>query len=105
VAAAANGLVLDQIDLVKRLDRYFELTIKMKKAERVPQPRAFAFLYQIAIVCNRITAMGMSGIGMPRLTSATTGKVSQLSGVEWARVLLGNPAYHPSVSPNRPELG
>jgi hypothetical protein len=91
VAAAANGLVLDQIDLVKRLDRYFELTIKMKKAERVPQPRAFAFLYQIAIVCNRITAMGMSGIGMPRLTSATTGKVSQLSGVEWARVLLGNP--------------
>ena len=63
----------------------------MKKAERAPQPRALAFLYQIAIVGNRITAMGMSGIGMPRLPSATTLRAGRLSGVDSARVLLGNP--------------
>ena len=50
VAATAKGLALDQVDLTKVLDHYYQFTIKMKAAERVPQPRAFAFLYQIAIV-------------------------------------------------------
>ena len=57
----------------------------------MPQPRAFAFLYQIAIVGNRITAMGMSGIGMPRLISGLADKRDSLTGLQWARVLLGNP--------------
>jgi hypothetical protein len=91
VAASATGLVLDRVDLIKRGDSEYELTIKMKKAEPASKPRVLAFLYQIAIVSNRITAMGMSGIGMPRLPSATAGKVSKLSGSAWARVLLGNP--------------
>lgn len=89
VAVTANGLVLDQVDL--KGDQPYELILTMKKAAPVPQPRALAFLYQIAIVRNRITAMGMSGIGMPRLPSAATMKLSQLSGVDWARVVLGNP--------------
>jgi hypothetical protein len=89
VAVSAPGRQLEKVSL-KASDEY-ELIIRMNKAERAPQPRALAFLYQIAIVGNRITAMGMSGIGMPRLTGGTAGKFGQLSGVEWARVLLGNP--------------
>ena len=91
VAVSASGLVLDQVELTQRSDRVYELTIRTKAAERVPQPRAFAFLYQIAIVGNRITAMGMSGIGMPRLISGLASKLDTLSGLQWARVLLGNP--------------
>ena len=90
VAVTASGLVLDRVDL-KGDQSYYELVLTMKKAAPAPQPRALAFLYQIAIVRNRITAMGMSGIGMPRLPSAATMKLNQLSGVDWARVLLGNP--------------
>jgi hypothetical protein len=90
VAVTANGLALDRA-VLKRLDPSYALTIAMKKAAPAPQPRALAFLYQIAIVGNRITAMGMSGIGMPRLPSAATSKAVALSGVDWARVLLGNP--------------
>jgi len=90
VAVTASGLVIERIDL-KTSDHIYLLVITMKPAERVPQPRAFAFLYQIAIAGNRITAMGMSGIGMPPLGTAAASKFAQLSGTAWARVLLGNP--------------
>jgi hypothetical protein len=90
IAVSAPGWVLEEVNW-KASDQIYELDATMKAARRVPQPRALAFLYQIAIVGNRITAMGMSGIGMPRLPSAATSKVGTLSGVDWARVLLGNP--------------
>ncbi len=61
------------------------------KRVRQTQPRALAFLYEISIVRNRISAMGMSGIGMPRLPSALAIRQSRLSAADRARAVLGTP--------------
>ena len=90
VAVSATGLVIDEVNLVQRSDSLSELTIIMKKLKQT-QPRALAFLYEIAIVGNRISAMGMSGIGMPRLPSAASSKLSRLSALDSARAVLGTP--------------
>ena len=90
VAVSAPGLVIDQVNVVQRQDALSELTIGMKKITQA-QPRAAAFLYEIAIVGNRISAMGMSGIGMPRLPSAASTKLQKLAALDSARAVLGTP--------------
>jgi hypothetical protein len=101
VAVTASGLVVAEVELVRVTDRVFALTIKMKAAEPVRQPRALAFLYQISIVGNRIASMGMSGIGMPRINPDAATNIKRLSGAEWARVLLGNPVIGLEIRLNR----
>ncbi len=101
IDVVAPGLALDKADLVRRNDGLYQLNIVMKAAAAPRDPRTFGFLYEIAIVGNSITAMGLSGVGMPRPSAAPAGNVGRLAGAESARAQLGNPVVGLEIRRNR----
>src|SRR5262249_27454137 len=64
-------------------------------------PRPFGFLSQIALVGNSITAMGLSGIGMPRLGATLTTGIATLAPAASAQARLGNPVVGLDIRLNR----
>jgi hypothetical protein len=106
VDSTAPGLEIEKAE-AKLVDvPLFELAIRMKAAE--PRPDLTGFLYQIEITRNGISAMGLSGIGMPalRIDTGPVGLSTGLStavfaGLTRARALLGNPVVGLEIRDNR----
>jgi hypothetical protein len=101
IDATAPGLELGKAELVRRDDRVFQLNIAMTAAAAPRDPRTSGFLYQIAIVGNSISAMGLSGIGMPPLGSALAGGIGRLAAAASTRVRFGNPVVGLEIRQNR----
>jgi hypothetical protein len=92
VDATASGLEIDKAELRPIDIPLFALAISMKPTEK--QPDITGFLYQIEIAGNNISAMGLSGVGLPSLRLGTTPtglSVGAAAGLTRARLLLGNP--------------
>src|SRR5262249_17538785 len=101
VDATAAGLALDKVTLTRRSDRIYQLDIAMAAAAPPPDPRTLGFLYQLAITGNSISAMGMSGIGLPRLSATIAASLGKLAPVQSVRARLGNPVVGLDIRRNR----
>ena len=98
--ATAPGLEIDKAEVKPIEPTMFELVIRMKPAER--QPDLTGFLYEIEITGNSITAMGLSGIGLPALR-ADPGPIQPgllFGGLTQARLGLGNPVVGLEIRDN-----
>jgi hypothetical protein len=95
VTVATPGLAISDIVVYNLAATRFH--VLMLEAVEVPaEPPGFGFLYDIAIEKNRITGMGLSGIGVPPAVRAATGAATGLSDNRAAALqaylqLLGTP--------------
>jgi len=96
VDEGAAGVEIAGINPVRRDNGFWVVEIKLQN-EAPPADADDGFLYDIAIERNTVSAMGLSGIGVPTMASATgnaTSTASALRGnsaVNAARALLGCP--------------
>lgn len=78
VTVATPGLAISDIVVYNLAATRFH--VLMLEAVEVPaEPPGFGFLYDIAIEKNRITGMGLSGVGVPPAVRAAAGAATGLS--------------------------
>jgi len=94
VDEGAVGLQISGIDAVRRDSGFWTLEIRLQN-EPPPPPADDGFLYNIAIERNTLSAMGLSGIGVPVAppapTTPTTGLSTRVNALAAAQSLLGCP--------------
>lgn len=92
VTEGAAGLEIASIDAVRRGNAVWSIEIRLQP-EPPPPEADDGFLYDIAIERNTVSAMGLSGIGVPSRAAATGGTSLAASprAVTSARALLGCP--------------
>lgn len=93
VAEGAVGLEIGSLEAVRRDNGVVILDIRLQR-EPAPPPADNGFLYDITIERNAVSAMGLSGIGVPT-QAASTGSSTRIStnarALAAAQALLGSP--------------
>jgi len=91
VDEGAAGVEIDRIEALRRGNGIWTLEIRLRP-EAPPADADDGFLYTISIERNTVSAMGLSGIGVPATVAATgTSLSSNVRAVAAARSLLGCP--------------
>lgn len=101
ISEGAVDLEIDKVDVQTVQDGNVLLLTMLLKRSVTPPPAELGFLYDIAIERNRISAMGLCGIGVPLTAAAPAAGLRRGTALAAALALLGSPVIGLAIRDNQ----